>query len=165
MAKTKMDNYVNIFDVTVTESAANTLTFEEMNVGLNVFDKVGLVISRIEINWEVASQYMVAAGDVVRFAITQSDQITGIGYGQRAVIWQWAIRSPGANVEPLQNISADFSTLPGGGLLITPRPVFVALESGSIATALTAYFRIYFTVLSLQPSEYFELLESRQYFG
>ena len=42
------DKYANIIYDEVTESAANTLTFESIDVGLNLFDKIGLKISRVE---------------------------------------------------------------------------------------------------------------------
>jgi len=53
----------------------------------------------------------------------------------------------------------DFSGLPGGGLIIAPRPLFVAVKGNSLATAVTASLRAYFTVINLSADEYLELVD------
>lgn len=162
------DKYANVLYDAVEESAANTLTFESVDVGLNIFDKVGLLISRIEYtNW---GTLLDADGDTIQFGLSTANSITTINPSESSIIDynKEFVEEYGAAANALlidDTLLKDFSTLPGGGLLITPKPLYLYVQGSALASAATVRARLFFTVIPLKPEEYFELLEARQYFG
>jgi len=167
----KMDKYANVLTASLTLSAANTLSFDELKMGLSLFDKVGLLISRIEYEPSGGTLgEMTATGDEVRLAITTSDSISALDVTDQAVIHMMTYKRFDAGTAATATLYTlpfvyDLSTLPGAGILITPRPWYIAGDTDGLASAAVLNFRFYFTVIKLSPAEYFELLETRQYFG
>ncbi|GAI82269.1 unnamed protein product, partial [marine sediment metagenome] len=165
------DKYANVLTEKITMSAANTLTFQEVNIGLSLFDKAGILISRIEYQptgGTIAD--LETTGDLIGMAVATSDNIANLGVDQAAVVTYkslirldlgtaaagWIFELP---------LVQDFSQLPGGGILITPKPWYIAMESGGLAAAGICTVRFFFTVVKLTAEMYFELLETRHYFG
>lgn len=165
------DKYSNILTQEVECSGANTLTFEEVNIGLSLFDKVGLLISRIEYHIKANTiSEMTAADDNVQGAITTTNQMSTLDPAEQAVIDkilylrtdQGTAGDSHFHTVPMVR---DFAEIAGGGLLVTPKPLYLGVTSSGLASAATVTFRLFFTILKLKPEEYFELLETRQYFG
>ena len=171
MATKATDRFANIITESVECSTANTLTFQEITVGLSIFDKAGILLNRIEyIPSKAMIQEMTAADDTIEMAVTTSNTITTLSVTQTQVIDKVLLNrldlGTAASGHILEvPIVRDMSTLPGGGVLITPRPWYIALNTAGLASAGTLTIRFYFTVMKLQPAEYFELLETRTYFG
>lgn len=162
------DNFANVIYDAVTESGANTLTFEEINVGLNIFDKVGMVIHLIEYSNHI--NLLQADDDSITFGLTQSNGWTTVDPSESSIITyeDFSIAGFGTAANALQRQTPyvrDFSTLPGGGILVTPKPLYLFAKGTNLGSAATVKVRIYFTIMKLKPEEYFELLEARQYFG
>lgn len=166
-----VDKFANIFQGSVAQAVINTLTFAEINIGLTLFDKVGILLHKIQ--WDVSNNYMTdmnAEGDRIRMAFTQSNTITGITVSERAVIEviEHEVILTAAGVSSFiseQPFEMKFSDLPGGGLLVAPRPLYAAINTDGYANVQSATFRMYFTIMKLKPDEYFELLEARRFFG
>jgi hypothetical protein len=167
----RTDKYSNLLSEQVTTSAANTLTFEEIDVGLNLFDKVGLLISR----WEVYPfredfDELETNADSMSVALVASNQISSLSATERAVIdnVRYAVADSGtpatANLQQVPMVK-DFANLPGGGILVAPKPLYVGIDTTGFAGSAGVDVRLYFTIVSLKPEEYFELLESRRFFG
>jgi hypothetical protein len=165
------DQFPNLLVQQVVQDSANNLKFEEINVGLNIFDKVGLVVSRIEYSpnggvWDE----MTTAADTVICAFTSSDNLSTLAPNQAEVIDTFQMRrvdygtAGNALINPLV-ITRDFSTLGGGGILVPPKPLYFAAHSTGLASAGTFDFRLYFRILRLSEGQYLELLESRRAFG
>lgn len=170
-AKGKTDIYANIVNRSITMSAANTITFEEIDVGLNIFDKVGLLLHRFDVEINNATKIELnASADELDIALTQSNQVSELTYDERAVIDKMKLSAHTVGtaatyrLEP-QPYTIDWTDLPGGGLLIAPRPLYLAADSIGFGAAAYATTRIYFTIVQLKPEEYFEILESRRFFG
>ncbi len=167
MAERK-DIYSNILYNEVNESAANTITFEEIKMGLNLFDKVALLISRIE--WYQWWRFLAATTDEISFGLSSSDgwsvptpkENSIIGYHTMTVTDYGTAGNNRIWHEPMVD---DYSTLPGKGILITPTPLFSWVRGQNLGSAGTIRLRVYFTVVKLKPEEYLELLETRQFFG
>lgn len=171
MASKTMDKFSNLMTQRITLSAANTLTFQEIELGLSIFDKVGMLLSRIEYEPSGGTMNeMTASGDELRLALTTSNQLTSLQVDEKSVIHSMVYKrfdagtAGNANFYNLPFVH-DFSQLPGGGILITPRPLYLAGDTDGVASPMVAYIRVYFTVIKLTPADYFELLETRQYFG
>jgi len=169
-ASGKKDIYANLYTGSVTESAAATLTFDEIDLGLNVFDKVGILINAIEVDLTSFYQTADASGERVKLGMSQSNGFAAADMEEKSIIWWQApylkfVGTP-ATAHWLESIWRwDLSTYPGGGLLVTPRPLYFFAEGVAVASAMTFDYRFFFTVVKLAPDEYFELLEFRQYFG
>lgn len=164
------DMYANIIFQTVTQASANDLVFAEIDVGLNLFDKVGLLINRVEYDLTGLVNEMQATTDAAQMGLTASNQITSLDFSERAVIdyleLDNSIHGTAANLQTfIFPFIRDFSTMPGGGILVSPKPLYLALDSTGFASAQNVTARIYFTILKLSDADYFELLESRRFFG
>ena len=166
MGKLK-DKYVNMAYSSVTESAANTLTFSEIQTGVSMFDKIAWIVHQIL--WfpgQAMVQELDAESDEVNMALTVSNKVV-LGLDDPAIIdlldllphLQGAGVSGHVHERP---IVRDFTSLPGGGLIIPPRPVYLAIKGEGLAAAGIAMARIYYTHLELTPEDYWELVEARR---
>lgn len=171
MPSGNQDKFVNLVADSVTMSAANTITFEELNIGLNIFDKVGLLITRLEYDPTLATLAdLDTDSDQFIMGLTASNNLTGLGMNQTEVIdsVQLIRTDAGAAANAtffFKPMTHDFSTQPGGGLLIPPKPLYVAAQSTGMTVAGAFTLRIYFIIYKLNDSEYLELLETRRAFG
>ena len=170
MAVTRKDQRANVLLSTVTQSAANTLTFNEVNVGLNLFDKIGLNIHMIQYFYN-ANLY--ADMDIDQFisqaGLVGSNQISDIGSDERPVfdkkeIYANRVGTPTSFETQFFPLISDFTGLPNGGLLLPPKPLYVAIDSTNGTTAHTLYMRLFFTIVALKDADYFELLETFRFF-
>lgn len=166
MAPQNKDTYANKFFGTVTESAANTLTFSEIQTNVNIFDKVAWILHRME--WFLGEAtgigLLVANGDRIACALTSSDKITDLDLDNPSVVDLYKVErvdyGAAANMHRWEMpIIRDFTNLPGGGIIIAPRPLYVAAEGASLAAASTVSVRGYFTQKQLTPDEYLELID------
>lgn len=170
MATRRKDQYVNKIKAAVTMSAANTLTFSEIEVGLNLFDKVGLVIHRLEYFLSSSTKVEVIANtDSIQIGLVASNQITSIGSTERSVYDKLELQgivsgTPGNYIQEMEPYVHDFTTFPMQGILVPPKPLYVAMDSGGLAVAGVGYLHITFTIKELSDSEYFELLETYRFF-
>jgi len=172
MATTKkvLDRFTNKMYGSVTESGANTLTFKEINTNVSVFDKMAFVIHRIE--WYIPNSsldLLIANSDKIEVALTSSQQSTSLGLDNPSVIDKMefgisALTGVGYTMS-MQPFIRDFAMLPGGGLIIPPRPLFLAVKGTSIASAVSAQMRAQVTMLSLNSDEYLELIDFYRIIG
>ena len=59
-------------------------------------------------------------------------------------------------------IVVDFSTLPGGGIIVPPNPLYLAAKGLGLGAAQSVSVRFWYTNIALKPEEYWELVESRR---
>lgn len=163
-----MDKYPNMLYADVTESAVDTLTFDSVDIGISLFDKVGLLLHRIE--WYQWWYQLVADNDSVEWGLSASNQFASSDSAVAAIItyhkaYVTDFGTAGNNQIFKEPWVDDLSTLPGGGLLIVPKPLFMFVEGASETAVSVIKARIYFTIIKMKPEDYFELLETRQFFG
>ena len=163
MAK-KTDLFANKFYGTVTESAANTLTFAEIPTNVDVFAKKAWVLHKLEWYQPPADRGLIVnSDDAIRLALCSSNKLPALALGDAGVIDLFelnaipysAIGTPIYNQPHLR----DFSSLPGGGLIIAPRPLYIAVQGVSIAQVAHGAVRGYFTAVDLNADEYLELVD------
>ena len=165
------DSYSNIYQLVLTESAANTLTYFEINLGLTLFQKRAILVNRIVIDWGYAGiKALQGADDTTIVGLCQSNTPASISLTDSSTIWKAQkggfIHGTPANYDVREIVDTfDLSAIPGGGEFIVPTPLYGAIQSASVTAAQTATMRIYFQVVELKPEEYFELLESRHFYG
>lgn len=158
------DKYVNRAVISVTESGTNTLTFGRLTTGISTFSRQAFLIHRVM--WYFADRHeLVADDDYVQAALSTSNKFTGIGLDDPSVIitreWHSNYSGTPANQWHYQVPDTDdFSTLPGGGILVPANPIFLAVTGSSMTGAVTVTIRIDFTVIELKADEFIELVES-----
>lgn len=170
--KKPIDVFSNIATISIVESAANTITFKKLETGIPLFEKVAWVISRLELMFNPLAAAMVADADAVLFALTVSNTIASLASGKTqtepAVLYGGRIirndfGAAATGYLSYQPYILDFSTMPGGGLLTPPSPLYGAVEGASMQAAITLYMRLYYTQIQLTPDQYWELVEARRY--
>lgn len=158
------DKYVNRASMSVVTSAADTLTFSQLTTGISTFSKQAFVIHRV--NWYAANRHLIAQdGAYFQAAITMSNKASGLSLDDPGVLHmqEWHVDYAGTPANVFHYIEpdvSDFSTLPGGGLIVPANPIFLAVDSVSIGSAITISCRFDFTVIDLKADEYIELVEA-----
>lgn len=163
MAK-KTDLFSNKGYGQVVESGANTLTFSEIQTNVSIFEKVAWIIHRIEWYVNQANYALILdSSDHILMALVASDAISSLGLNIPAVIDLMDIlrvQATGVGFSDYNMpIIRDFSNLPGGGLIIAPRPLFLAVQGVSLAGPTTVEARFYFTSKVLSAEEYLDLID------
>lgn len=163
MAKVKKDIYPNRAMSSVTQTAANTITFEQINFGVGIFQGVALVLHRVEYMPDGAALNELAAfGDTWDMGLTTSNLLADLQAFDPAVISMKRMLAIGAAVEPFElPLITDFTTMPGGGLILPPNPLFMCVDSLGNAAAHGTIFQLYFTFVELADKDYIELIQSQ----
>ncbi len=149
MAKSK-DIYSNKAYGTVTESAANTLTFSEIRTNVSIFEKVAWIINRIEWYAPTATlQALTTNQDSIKMALTASQNITSLSLSNPSVIdlFDLYLKVVGAAATSMWSkmpFVREFSSLPGGGIIVAPRPLFVAAQGDNLAAGVQVECRFSF---------------------
>lgn len=164
------DKYANQGYVSLTPTL-NTLSFAELATFVSIFEKKAFLISRIDYVFSITSvREFDAETDYATFGLCTSDQIADASIAQAAIFdfnrLQTSLQAAGVSSHVIwQPYSRDLSTLPGGGVLVPSRPIFLYLQSGGWAAAGELSARIYFTVVDLKADEYWELVEATRLVG
>jgi len=164
------EKFSNVAYIAVTESAANTITFDKLETGIAPFEKRAWVISRIEYFFNVSAANFAAANDNLKFGLTVSNSWTTPGLAENAIIdyniykrVDWGTAATGAIYE--MPITKDLSTIPGGGILVPPNPIYLWAVGESLPNAMTVNARFYYTSFDLKADEFWELVEMRRMVG
>jgi hypothetical protein len=162
------DQFANYAIVSVTESAANTLTFKKLETGISLTEKVAWIVNRVEyiIGSMVAAQFdanqdkqLFGLSISNSFAIPALDEITIVDFN----FIQRRDFGAAANVVWTEGpMVKDFSSLPGGGIIIPPSPLYLYTVGTSLVAASTVVARIHYTLRTLAIDEYWELVEARR---
>jgi len=169
MAKGKViDQYANIACLTVTETAINTMTATKFNFPFSIMDKMALIINRIEWDFTAWIAALTASADQLRAAITCAAVVTDITNGAdplivdsfRIIRYDMGAAASGW-VRETPYIK-DFASLPGGGLLVAPNPLYLMIQGASAAAVGTIMARLFYTYIELETDEYWQLVESRR---
>lgn len=166
------DKFANVATITVTESAANTLTWQKLETGFSLTEKVAWVISRIE--WYVTgdlSTLFNAANDRLFLALTVYNGLTTLAsaaaFRDPTILDMYVLSREdfGAAASGImfeRPFIKDFSNLPGGGLIVPPAPLYMGAQGVSLASASTNMAKIFYNTLNLKTEDYWELVEARR---
>jgi hypothetical protein len=161
------DIFANVAHIQCVQSAANTLTFKKLETGVSLFEKIAWVIHAIDYHLTDPYDALAAAADQIEAGVTTSDQPANLNLDQVAVIdkimWRFqAWGTPANAIVHFGPIRRYFTDLPGGGIIMPPNPIYLAVDSGSVGAAMTVDVRIFYTQKSLRAEEYWELVEARR---
>jgi hypothetical protein len=162
------DKFANIAYLTVTESAAGTLTFEQLQMATMMMDaKYAVLIHRAEFYFGAYSS-LNSTGDKVTFGLTVTDRVTDLADLSQPEILFFNVTErldfgTAANgnllVKPSQ---VDFTSLPGGGLLVPADRLYLGIQSSGAAAAMQVKMRLYYTVMGVSVEDYWDLVEARR---
>jgi len=168
MAKKKTeDAFSNVAYGQVTASAANVLTFSEIATGISVMEKIAWIVHRIVWYMSAATlAELTTTGDILDMALTLSNKVTDLtDLSDPAIVDNFRLRAEqrgtAASFVLLQEPWVrDFTSLPGGGLMVPPKPIYVANKSLGSGTASVTSCRIYFTTKTLAVDEFWDLVQA-----
>jgi len=165
------DQFSNMATITCTESAANTLTYKKLETSFGTFEKIAWIIHRIEYFFYGASTMFNSTEDSLFVALMTGNSRTTIATGD-------AFTDPQIiDIQALSRIdfgaaasgmllqrpyTHDFGSLPSGGLIVPPAPLYGAIQGYQCASAGVEVMRIYYTIKELATDEYWELVEARR---
>lgn len=158
------DSYSNKFYGKVLESAANTLTCAEIQTATSIFDKTAWIIHRLEYYLlPPIVNLLVGLGDEIHMALTSNNRMTAFGLDDPSVIdvcdlYYHQITAVGFAMLQMP-IIRDFSGMPGGGLIVAPRPLYAGIMGVSLTSAAQYEIRGYFSQVQLKADEYLELVD------
>lgn len=162
--KVRTDVYANVAFGAVTMSAANTLTFAQIQMAVGLFQGVALVIHRLKYRpTRVSIRELAANTDELTLALTTSNRLSAINdVADPAIIDQKVLVGVGASVEPvLLPLISDFTMLPGGGKIISANPLFLGMTTLGAAAASVCRVEMEFTFVSLTDRDYLEIIQSQ----
>lgn len=159
------DKFPQFMYMSITQSAANTLTFGQVSLGMGLFDYAGLIIQRIEYRLAKAGfQELVANADEIDIAVTGSNTITAIGTEQPEVYDRIELYAnlvgAAANVNNIKMpIVHDFTGYDAGGILVPAQDIFIAADSSGCVAAVYAQVRLWYKVIKLTAADFIELVQ------
>lgn len=168
MAKTGMtDKFANVMIAQVAESAANTLTFEQMPQVTTLMEKKAYLLNRLQYELSQGSwTELKADGEAVQFGISLSSSWSSPSITEPTIIDYnrhfTTVLSAVGFADRKTGVTKDFSMFPGGGLLLPTRPLYLFTVGSGLAAATNVTLRMYFTIVELTPQDYWDLVESLQ---
>lgn len=157
------DKYANIAVLQVVQTAADTLTFDALGLSLGIGKKEAWLINRIEYIFPKGPlQDLLLAADQIDVAITRSDNMDSLSLKDANIIHTMRLCTIAATADVLirQPFAFDLTTLPGGGLLVLPNPLFLGVDSASMDAAVQVTARLYYQSIELKGDDYYELVEA-----
>lgn len=169
MAKsTLMDEFTAKVVVSITQDTANTLKYTKIETGVSIYDSVGWVLVRADYRLGTATVgHFNGTSDRLTCALVSSSIPTAISDDDPALydLQTWQRSDFGTAASGFLHdmlASHDFSTMPGGGLLMLPNPLYVAIESSGLADVAQCIITVYFKQVQLSPPDYTNLIQARQ---
>lgn len=171
MAGPKAEMYPNVATIELTESAANTLTYVQLQTGVSMQEKVAWIIHRIEYYLDLLSGTLNTDGDSLTVALLNSNRFTTIASAvtykdpawiDGAIARRVDLGAAASGFLTIAPMVKDFTNLPGGGMLIPPIPVFGAIQGVGLGAAGHSLMKLFYTVKTLSTDEYWELVEARR---
>lgn len=162
------DKFANYAIVSCDESAANTLTFKKLETGISLTEKVAWVINRVEyiITSQLAAMFN-GDGDVFYFGLALSNAWSTPSMAESTILDYNTVQRIDYGTAAVAFLKSmpfikDFSSLPGGGILVPPNPLYLYAKGLGLASANGVVARMHYTLLPLAVDQYWELVEARR---
>jgi len=168
MASTTKDQFANYAIISVSEPAANTLTFKKLETGISLSEKVAWLINRIEyILSPLNAATFNGDGDALLFGLSVSNAFATPGLIETTIIDYNSVARHDFGAAASMHwdhmpMIKDFSQLPGGGLLVPPTPLYLYAMGVGLTAATATVARLYYSLLPLAVDQYWELVEARR---
>lgn len=148
--------------VRITQTGVDTTTNEQFPTSQTIRDKVGILISRIEVHFlAVDITALNAAGDAVQAYVFQLLNNVPIGTDPWPMggIFFREISHPGAAVSVI-NQDGHIDWTPVEPILVHPASLFAGIASTGTGLACDATFRITFKYVELEDADYQDLFQT-----
>jgi len=162
------DRFANVYTSDITMSAANVITFQQLNFGLNLRDKIAIVIDQMYFYIrEGAVSEMTTTADAIAMAVTMGDAVTnifGVGLGDRRIIYAHELRrldlgTAGSGLLYQMPLKAEMMP----PVLVLPTRLFFAVNSVGLASAARVIMRMHYRTVNItQQDQLIEVLETFQ---
>lgn len=169
MAKdSRIDAFSNRAYMNPLEVTPATLAFDRLTTGIGVGDNTAMIINRVEYYFTNAVlNLIVAEADALYAGVTISDGITGLDLNQAAVITMLNITEAdfGTPASAQMNFGPfvqDFTTMPGGGLIVPGVQLYGAIQGISLASVASCEIRMWFNYKKMARGDYLELVQAMQ---
>jgi len=152
--------------ISVTESAANTLTFAGLSVFSNVLGQKGMVIHRIEYDLPPATLLELSGeGDALIFGLSGTNSLTSILLDSPEIYdyESWYIKHIGTAAVALDRkgvVAKSYESLPGQGILVPADRLYAYLKGTGLGNPVNIKARFWYTILDLSAEQYLELAQS-----
>lgn len=162
-----VDKFGNVAAAYLTQTGADVDIFSSFNFPFSIMDKVGLIISRIEY---IAGTLAALNGTTDFFscgiccASTLADP-TDTADALLVDLYRVNRIDMGAAASGMffeQPFIKDFSSLPGGGILVPPAPLYAFVHTSGANAAMSLRLRMFYTYMNLDTADYWQLVESRR---
>lgn len=166
-AKSAIDRFANVAAILVAEAVAGTMATAKFAFPFSIMDKVALVLSRIEYHFADPG-LLNSSGDYVVIALTASSTPADLAaQNDPLVIDNCTMHRVDYGTAASGNMFIkphvkDFSSLPSGGILVAPSPLYAAIKSTGASGVCAAWLKLYYTYLEMAADEYWQLVESRR---
>ena len=149
-------------------SAAQVLTFVELNFGMTLRDRIAIVIDELYfyISQTVMDE-MTAVSDRIAMALTVSDQVTNIfssNLEDRRILYQTQVaRADFGTAASAAHIISPLKQSFSPPMIALPNRIFFGIDTSGLASAGNCVMRMHFrTVRITQDQQLIEVLESFQ---
>lgn len=165
MAKMK-ERFSQIGYLSLTQSAANALTFDGLSVFSNVLSQRGMVLHSVEyVVARLSVALLVDNADDIYFGLCGDDSLAVISMSNAEVYDYTTLfaKENGVAANDIlveMPIRRDFGMEPGGGRLVPADRVFMYVGSSSLADVATVSCRFHYTILDMSAQDYLELAQS-----
>jgi len=162
------DRFANVYTAALTMSGINALTFVQLNFGLNLRDKIAVVIDQLYI---YMSGGMIAeittTGDRIAFAVTMGDTVTSVFSealtDRRIVAQKEVIRLDAGTAATAIIIEVPLKMEFMPPILVLPTRLFFAMDTVGLASAGVAILRMHYRTVNItQQDQLIEVLETFQ---
>jgi len=167
MAAASKDQFANRAIVSVSESAANTLTFKKLETGISITEKVAWIISRIEYLIYLSSTVFNAGADYLDYGLSVSSAFTSPTFQEEAILdfnsmYRIDIGTAASGFFSELPLVKNFADLPGGGVIVPPAPLYLYARGVGLASATTVVARLFYVTKTMSTDEVWELVEARR---
>ena len=166
-SKMKNDTFANLAAVFPLEASAGTAAYSKYAFPFSIMDKMGLIINRIEY-WPTNLSSLNSGTDTVTGGLSISSSITDLAdQSNPAIVDSFRLQrlDLGTAASGLfigEPFVKDFSSLPGGGLLVAPNPLYGFVQSSGAAGVMGCWIKLFYNYMELSADEYWQLVESRR---
>lgn len=154
--------------ISVTESAANTLTFKKLETGVSIQDRIAWIVTRLEwFHAAFAASIFNGDGDNLTLCLSTSNALASLSQTDANILHMVEISrrdfGTAANaMMVIRPLTIDLSTMPGGGLVLLPNPLYAGAVGSGLASATTNTLRMYYTTQELSDSDFMSLVNARR---
>jgi hypothetical protein len=166
------DAFSNMASILNVESAANTLTYKKLETSFGTFEKIAWVIHRIDYYWffDPGAVFNSTADNTIcalmtgnqRSTLQTSEVFTDPQVIDMAQMKRTDLGAAASGLIMSFPATRDFSSLPSGGLIVPPAPLYGAIQASGAASVTACVLRVYYTIKELATDEYWELVEARR---